>query len=355
MKINFIIPGLFKSGGMKILFEYGNRFTSKGHNVVFYYPFVPYNMLNRKFDIDYFYKRYKEKFSYFLKKRQRLENFYSYNFRIQLVPYINNIFIRDADATIATVWPTAYSVSKLKKSKGKKYYFIQGYETWNSDLNSVNNTYILNLKRITISNYLKNLFLEKFNSDSELILNGIDFNHFNNENKIFNNNKNIAFIYNSLEKKNITLAIESIKVIKKIHPNTVFTCFGHDKCHDLPEFVNFIKNPSDDVIKQIYCNSDIFLFTSKEEGFGLPPAEAMACKCAVVSTKVGAVSEFSKHNYSALHIDPENTKQFIDAILYLLDDEEALKRISLEAYKDVRRNLSWDVSIEKFEKLLLKQ
>ena len=36
---------------------------------------------------------------------------------------INNFFVKEADAVIATSWPSAYRVNKLNKDKGKKFYF----------------------------------------------------------------------------------------------------------------------------------------------------------------------------------------------------------------------------------------
>lgn len=36
MVINIIVPGIGLSGGMRVLFQYGELFKAKGHDVVFY-------------------------------------------------------------------------------------------------------------------------------------------------------------------------------------------------------------------------------------------------------------------------------------------------------------------------------
>jgi Glycosyltransferase len=57
-----------------------------------------------------------------------------------------------------------------------------------------------------------------------------------------------------------------------------------------PEFpyVYYRKGLTDEELARIYSGSDVFLFTSRAESFGLPPLEAMACGAAVVSTDARA-------------------------------------------------------------------
>src|ERR1035438_524516 len=45
MKINFILTGLYKSGGMKVIFKYGEELKNSGHDVFFYRRLLPYNFM----------------------------------------------------------------------------------------------------------------------------------------------------------------------------------------------------------------------------------------------------------------------------------------------------------------------
>ncbi len=353
MKINFLVTALYKSGGMKIIFEYANKLKAKGYDVLLYYPMLPYKLDNSK-GIRNVVDRYRWRCYYFRNQKKYLENFYPHIFEIKLVPRLINLFIKDADIVIATEWPTSYSVDRLSSNKGRKFYFVLGFEKWDADMGKVLKSYTLNLKMITTSTYLRHLIYDYTGTDSKVILNGIDYDKYYNDNKIYNQvNKNILFINYELESKGTNISIEVLNKIKNKYPNVIINCFGLKKYHNLPEYINFFENPSESDIIKLYCASDIFLFTSLEEGFALPPAEAMACKCAVVTTKVGAIPEYSIHKESAIYIKPNDVEDPYNAISYLLDNENEIIRISENAYNFVRGKLNWDISMNEFEKILM--
>ncbi len=43
LKINIIVPFIYRVGGIKLIIEYANRLTLKGHDIAMYYPIYPYN------------------------------------------------------------------------------------------------------------------------------------------------------------------------------------------------------------------------------------------------------------------------------------------------------------------------
>lgn len=348
MKINIIIAGLFKSGGMRAIFEYANMFTDMGHDVVVYRPIIPYKNGNETYVI--IIKKYIKRFLNFIFKNKEKLNYYTAKFEIRLVPFIHNIFIRNADATIATQWPTAFSIYKLNHSKGTKNYFIQGYETWSSDPAIVDKSYVLPLKRITTSKYLHILLKEKFNVQSKVIPIGLDFTLFNNKNKKYNSVKNITFIDSDNKVKDVESALYVVKEIEKAYNNVRFTAFGFKKYHEMPKFINFIENPNDEQIKNIYCDTDIFIFSSITDGFGLPPAEAMACKCAVVTTRVGAVPEYSENNVTAILVTPGDRQELLNGVRYLLDNHELIEKLSENSYLRVSEFFDWEKSAHEFLK-----
>jgi glycosyltransferase involved in cell wall biosynthesis len=55
--------------------------------------------------------------------------------------------------------------------------------------------------------------------------------------------------------------------------------------------VDWIVNPSDSDVVQLYQEASLLLFPSIYEGFGWPPIEAMACGCPVVCSNAGSLPE----------------------------------------------------------------
>lgn len=113
-------------------------------------------------------------------------------------------------------------------------------------------------------------------------------------------------------------AFHDLPLVIKSQINKV-TLVSHD---DLTQFdihgMNVIKPTSDRDIAAVYQTSDIFISTSWWEGFGLPPLEAMACGCAVITSMSGGVNEYAKNQWNCLMFEPRNEQQLIDKITVLI-------------------------------------
>ncbi len=355
MKINFIVPEITRTGGMNIIFQYANRLLERGHDVELYSPIIPFNLHKNRFRWYYFKYQIRSLLNWLRKGRKIIpSNMYPYKFKINFVPVMLNMFVRDADVSIATSWPTSYPVYHFSAAKGRKYYLIQDYENWNANVKLVDRSYKLPLKRIVCSKHMQNLIYKKFGSESELIYIGLDRNRFENKNKKYNDPPVIVFQDHSLPNKNVAAAIYTCSRIKSEYPHIKFRAFGVKKYNDLPSYIEFHENPGDRALTEIYSTSDIFLFSSKYEGFGSPPSEAMACKCAIVANKVAAIPEYSNHMETAIHADPEDPDGLYKGTKFLLDHPDKLREISEAAYIHIREFMNWDKSIIHFEKFISK-
>lgn len=353
MKINFIVPEISRTGGINIIFQYANRLTDRGHDVMMYSPVIPFNLHKNRIKLYYLKYQVRYAINWLKKGANKLpDNIFPYKFKIRFVPVMHNIFVRDAGASIATSWPTSYPVSNFSISKGKKFYLVQDYEIWNSNERSVNRSYTLPLKKIVASKHMQDLLMDKFQSESELIYIGLDYNRFKNPDKKYNNPKRILFSDHSLPNKNVEGAIYTCEKLKKEYPELKFRSFALRQYHQMPDYIEFIENPGDEEITGIYSESDILIFPSKYEGFGSPPSEAMACKCAVVANAVAAIPEYSINNVTAILTDPSDKDGLYKGVKYLLETPGQIERISIAGYNHIRKFLDWDKSVVLFEKFI---
>lgn len=67
--------------------------------------------------------------------------------------------------------------------------------------------------------------------------------------------------------------------------------------------------------------TDIFVYPSLYDGFALPPLEAMACGCALVTTAVGEVTTYAVHGQNCLACPPGDPQALCECIVRLVEDE----------------------------------
>lgn len=91
----------------------------------------------------------------------------------------------------------------------------------------------------------------------------------------------------------------------------------------------------------------IFFFPSQYEGFGIALAEAMACSCAVITTRTGFGTDL-RQEQEALLFDFQDTKGMENAVYRLLQDDELRLKIAYTARQRVR-SLNWQSNIHKLE------
>lgn len=345
MKINFVLPFKFFTGGIKVALEYCNRLQELGDDVKIYIPIKPYKFNN--YGIIGFLKRSKLTLCNIIKKNEKID-WFNLNVDIKLVPSISDSYLRDADIVVATAWPTAYDVNSLSEKKGKKVYLIQHYEEWSGPKNKVDGSYRLYLNKIVIANWLKELMKNKFNSDSKLIYNGIDKREFLTEEKPKNDEIVVCMMYHKLEWKGFSDGLKAFEIAKNKFPNIKLKLFGTEQGEDIPEYAEFYLNPNRDKLKEIYSTSDIYLFPSRCEGWGLTVIEAMACKCVVVGTLTGALEDIGKNNINALISNTRDIRSLSENLIKAIENENLRETLSKGAYESVIE-LNWDKSVNKMQ------
>lgn len=354
MKINFVLPGIQNSGGVKVVFEYANRLQEMGHDVFITYPGLidaPVDSKGWKIEAPL------RKFKYALDDIRGINehNWFALKVPVYRIPSLEEKYLHSADVIIATHNRTADWVSKLSPRCGEKFYFIQGFEVWDREPSLVINTWKLPLKKIVISSYLKNIAQDMGEEVVGLIINGLDSKAFYNENPTFNTPpKKILMLSHEDEAKGITDGLKAFEIAKNKFPYLELTMFGVRQARaDMPPGTSYYQNPSQAKIRDLYCEADIYLFPSRQEGFGLTPMEAMACAAAVVTTNVGGIPDYTISGETALVTEPNNPKQLAEGIIKLTENPSWLKEIAIAGQKQVSQ-ISWDKAVVEFEEVLLR-
>jgi glycosyltransferase involved in cell wall biosynthesis len=197
----------------------------------------------------------------------------------------------DADVVVATWWETAPWVWDLSPSKGAKAFFIQHYETWGGETEDVDAAWKLPLRKIVISKWLADLAKDKFGDSNVFhVPNSVDTRLFRAPPRGKQSIPTIGMLYNRHWIKGCDVSLAAVAEARKIIPDLQLIAFGAEApalSKPLGPQSRFILNPPQDQIRDIYAQCDLWLCGSRSEGFHLPPLEAMACRCPVVSTEVG--------------------------------------------------------------------
>lgn len=95
---------------------------------------------------------------------------------------------------------------------------------------------------------------------------------------------------------------------------------------------------SDDVLSALYRQAIAFVYPSLYEGFGLPPLEAMASGCPVVSSNTSSIPEVVRE--SGVYFDPRNIAEMQSAIEKVVFSDDLKKDLVFSGYKNIEQ-FSW--------------
>jgi len=354
MKINFILGSLGICGGVKVIFEYANRLTERGHEVRIIYAKRTSLSFRGRYNIGLIEALIKRAIT--PKKSFNRIDWFDLDTMVSVleVPTPAERYIPEADITVVTWWELAWWMSKYSSKIGKKFYLVQHYEIWGGPKEKVDQAYRLGQDNIVISNWLK-CMLENIGAKVDSVIpNGLNFEEFYPEKVSNSGNIRVLLPYRNIKWKGIEDGIKAFQIVKEQYPSLQLVMFGPSPdTNKLPEDVEFHLNPVKERLRRIYNSCDIFVFPSHCEGFGLPPMEAMACQCSVVTTNVGAVPEYTIPGQTALVCEPRDVDTMTKYIRELVENPVKRKQIALNGYNYIQQ-FTWDKSVDKLEEVFCK-
>jgi glycosyltransferase involved in cell wall biosynthesis len=162
-----------------------------------------------------------------------------------------------------------------------------------------------------------------------------------------NKRYDLVFAGRLVRNKGIFLLLEAIKRIKNHEPEIKAIIVGSGPLED--EIKNYIKRhklekninfagwlPTVKDLAKTYNQSKVFVMPSFNEGGPRVNLEAMACRTAVITSKVGVMLDIIKHGENGLFIDWDS-KDTAKKILLLLKDDNLRKKIAENGYKTAQQ------------------
>lgn len=313
LSIGYIIPHKFLTGGLKMLLSQMKALRMRGHKI---------NLIFRGKDGE-----------------SILPDWFDIEVDKEILVPLNKSYsdyINDCDVVVCGFFN---QVCEFNDSKIPIVYWEQGSEFLFGDYGdlSLNSPYRVDLQKYysydfylaSVSETINKILKAKFNRDSYIIPNFVDTELYYPVSHKFNGS--ILLVGNpSLNFKGFNTAMQALQKVwndgHKFNVNWICQVTPNVKGVNFP--INFIEKPSQKQLAEHYRESDMLLFTSVYEGFGMPPLEAMASGIPVVTTNCGGINEFIEPGYNALVSEVYDSDSLAASICYLLDN------------KDVRDNLS---------------
>jgi glycosyltransferase involved in cell wall biosynthesis len=268
-----------------------------------------------------------------------------------------NSDVPDGDVVVATWWETAEWVDKLNRNKGAKAYFIQGFEVFpNMPVERVRSTYRLPFHQIVVARWLKDTMEREFGSvEVDEVPNSVDKNLFFAVERDRKAVPTVGFLYHEAPLKGLEIALNVLAKLKSLIPELKAVCFGSRRTegkYHLDDWVDYHAAPPQHVLRDLYASCDVWLATSRSEGFNLTAMEAMACRTPVVSTRTGWPMEAISSGRNGVLVDIDDVDGLVASLQWIFGlTNDQWKVLSSGAY-DAVRDSTWNASSKLFERAL---
>jgi glycosyltransferase involved in cell wall biosynthesis len=152
----------------------------------------------------------------------------------------------------------------------------------------------------------------------------------------------LLFIGNNTRRKGFDL----LPKIMDLLPETYVLYFngGFQRTGDKPPHPRMISIGSPDRAGLVaaYQSCDILLFPSRLEGFGIAPAEALACGRPVVTTDASALPEVVDHGQNGFLVARNDLAGYAEAVRRLGEDAALRRRFGEHGREKVARSFGYD-------------
>lgn len=353
MRITWVLPPDFGPGigGYAIAYGYANRLADRGHEVTVVHLY-PLRLLTSARGVVFRLRL----LAWLVARRLSVPGAdYRPSTKLRRVSRIrlSRRACADADAVIATSWRTAQPVLDAALP-GRGFYFIQHHETWDGPPEAVDATWLLPLTRVVIAEWLAEVAAGIGALPVAHVPNAIDPSLYPlavaPEDRV---PSRVAMLWHTKAWKRSGDGLAALALVREQVPDlsvSVFSVFPRPA--DAPEWVDWHEGATADEVADILNEAAVFLSPSEAEGWPLPPAEALACGAALVTTDIGGVRDYAHQERTALLVPVGDVEAMAAAVLRLVRDRELRLALSHAGSRLIREEFTWGTSVQKLEAIL---
>lgn len=329
IKVCFPLEGLNNSGGLRVITDIANYLSENGLIVdvivpdyrsdCFYQFSEKVNLVivntNSIFGKRLFYLFYLIRYS--AKKKYNFS--FATGYKTPLFVYLSKLFNFSNTKIVYLI--QHYEISSqinFTKKQNKLYKLIK--------IGIANIGFIVPSIKVAVSDWIK---LQIKDPKINVIPNGIDLDVF--KVKVLPEQRefySIGIVGSNKPIKGYDLIIEAISNLRSdLRSKIKLFVLSNENIELPPNIISQHINPTtSNEIANFYNSCNVFIFGSYEEGFGLPPLEAMASGCVVLSSDCGGVRTFLDETNSFL-FDSGDTKHLEKKLDFMLNNPTQINKV----------------------------
>jgi glycosyltransferase involved in cell wall biosynthesis len=346
LRIVFLLPSASSrpTGGFKVVYEYSNRLVERGHEVSVVHPWdcQPAGSLAEAVRARIWALRCSRRGGAGLAPWFELDP----RVRMLAVAY-------PSPAAIPAAWHTAPLVAAAVAERGGGAYYVQGYETWDGEVERVRETWQLPLRKVVISGWLEQIAAELGEGErTTRVPLGMDLERLGIDRPPAERSPRLGAIWSSAPAKGCDDVVAAMAAVRERRPEVSAFFFGTaPRPQALPNWIEYEQLPSAVRLRELLNSCSVFLQASRSEGWGLPASEALLCGAALVTLDNGGSREYALDGETAVVLPPERVGELGAGALALLEDEELRLRLAAAGAERLRR-FTWERSLSGFEAAL---
>jgi glycosyltransferase involved in cell wall biosynthesis len=164
-------------------------------------------------------------------------------------------------------------------------------------------------------------------------------------------------------RKGLFTLIESMALVTRKFKNAKFIIAGKGLSNEMKKLVNYAAKLGvkdnivftgyfpDKKLPRLYQAADIFAFSTFYENLPFAVLEALSTGLPVVTTNVGGIPEMIEDGKNGFLVEPFNSRELADRILYYLEHPAAASEMALLARKAIENQFDWRLIVKKVVKV----